>query len=93
MQEMEEYFEYVSSQKQNYSIHCLFLKSNPLNILERSRKLHSEEDIDNYYIFYQNLEKNIKFVLDTLEFDYKEFNTMKPLVETMEEVKDYISKL
>ena len=48
---MQAYIDYVQSKNELYSIHCIFLKSDPFKILERSRKLHSEKDIEQYYGF------------------------------------------
>lgn len=84
------YFEYVEQKKKEYTIYCIFLKSDPRKILERSRKLHSEKDINDVIAFYSDLEKNIKYVLDKLKIKYKEFNTMKSIDETMEEITNYI---
>ena len=88
--QLNEYFKYVSMQNNIYSIHCIFLKSSPYKILERSRKLHSEEDISQYYNFYEKLQINIKYVLEKLKLDYREFDTMKPLEITMKEIINYI---
>lgn len=91
--DFEDYFDYVKNMQEEYSIHCIFLKSDPYKILDRSRKLHSEEDIEEYYEFYEKLNENIKYVLNKLELDYKEFNTMKDIEITVEEVKEYLKKL
>ena len=91
--EFEDYFKYVKNMEKVYSIHCIFLKSDPYKILERSRKLHSEEDIEEYYEFYERLGENIKYVLEKLDLDYREFNTMKAIEVTVEEVKEYLKEI
>lgn len=90
---IQDYFKYVKEQEDSYSIYCIFLKSDPLKILERSQKLHTEDNIKQYYGFYKKLEINIKYVLDKLEFKYKEFNTMKEISETMKEITEYIKEI
>lgn len=90
---MTDYFKFVKAQAKSYDIHCIFLVSDPQKILERSRKLHSEADIEQYYDFYRNLEYNIRLVLDLLEFDYKVFDTMKPLATTICEVTNFLETL
>lgn len=93
IESLDEYLGYVREQSKIHDIHCVFLKSNPLKILDRSRKLHSEEDIDQYYEFYQKLGENILYILKVTGLDYREFDTMKPLEETLEEVKQYLREI
>lgn len=84
--ELEEYIKYVKQEMKRYNVYCFFLKSDPYKILERSRKLHSEEDIDQYYDFYIALEKNIQKILESQEIPFTEFNTMKPIEITINEI-------
>ena len=93
IEELEEYIEYVKKQGEKYNIFCVFLKSDYLKILERSRKLHSENDICQYYEFYKKLGENILKTLDILGFPYKIFNTMKRVEETVKEVNQYLIKI
>ena len=93
IENLEEYLEYVKEQNEIHEIHCVFLKSNPLKILDRSRKLHSEEDIAQYYEFYERLGENILYILKVTGLDYREFDTMKPIEETLKEVKAYLDEI
>lgn len=93
LKDLKEYMDYVKEQMDYYNVSCLFLKSDPTKILDRSRKLHSEEDVEQYYDFYILLEQNIQKILETLQVPFKEFNTMKPFDITINEVLTYIKQL
>ncbi len=93
LDDLKDYLEYVKKQMANYNVYCLFLKSDPTKILERSRKLHSENDVEQYFDFYRMLEINIKKVLQTLNVTFTEINTMKPFDITMNEVLNFIKKI
>lgn len=93
LDDLKEYMEYVKQQMCNYNVHCLFLKSDPTKILDRSRKLHSEEDVEQYFEFYKLLEKNIQKILESVSVPFREFNTMKPFEVTMNEVLTYIEEV
>lgn len=84
--DLEEYLNYVEQQMKYYNVHCFFLKSDPTKILSRSRKLHSEADVEQYYDFYRELEENIQRVLERAKVPFTEFNTMKPFETTICEV-------
>lgn len=89
--ELSEYLDYVKAQMQKHDVYCIFLKSDPHKILERSRKLHTESDIGQYYSFYERLEENIRIVINLLDVNHRVFDSMKSIEETMEEIVEYIS--
>ena len=91
--DISEYLEYVKNKQKELKILCFYLKSNPYKILERSRKLHTEEDIDKYYTFYEKLQLNIEYILKLLNTDYYEFNTTKSIEETKKEIQECLFKL
>ena len=93
LEDLKEYMVYVRQQMNIHNVYCLFLKSDPTKILERSRKLHSEDDVEQYYDFYKLLEENIQKILKSLKASYKEFDTMKPLDITIKEVLNYFEEI
>lgn len=92
LKDLKDYMDYVRQQMNYYNVSCIFLKSDPTKILDRSRKLHSEADVEQYYDFYKLLEQNIQKVLKTVEVPFKEFNTMKPFYVTIDEVLTYLKQ-
>lgn len=93
LKDLTEYIDYVKQQMTCYQVQCFFLKSDPTKILERSRKLHTEADVEQYYEFYQLLEHNIQRVLEYLNLPFYEFNTMKPFDVTINEVLTCIKEI
>lgn len=93
VEDISKYLEYVKNEQKKLKIVCFYLKSNPYKILERSRKLHTEEDIGKYYSFYEELQLNIEYILKLLNVDFYEFNTTKPIEETKIEIQECLFKL
>ena len=91
--EIADYINYVKKKQEELNIIYFYLISDPHKILERSRKLHTEEDIGKYYSFYERLNQNIEYVLKKLEANYYEFDTRKNIEETKKEIDDCILKL
>lgn len=91
--DLKDYMEYVKQQMNRYHVYCLFLKSDPTKILDRSRKLHSEEDVEQYFEFYKLLEENIQKILESLKVPFREFNTMKQFEVTINEVLTYLEEI
>ena len=85
--EIADYINYVKKKQEELNIIYFYLISDPHKILERSRKLHTEEDIGKYYSFYERLNQNIEYVLKKLEANYYEFDTRKNIEETKKDME------
>lgn len=93
IEEILDYIEYVKEEQKRLNVICFYLKSDPYKILERSRKLHTEKDIKKYYVFYENLQVNIEYILKLLDVESYKFDTTKPIEETEREIFECLQKL
>lgn len=88
--DVSEYLNYISEIAKDINIFCIFLMSDPKLILNRSRKLHCEKDIDKYQDFYMELQDNIMWVLDNLDISFKVFDSRVPYEVVKNDILNYL---
>lgn len=93
MEELKNYFKYVSEYEKENQLYCIYLWATPSVLKTRFSRLHLQNEYEYIYNFYKNLNCNIEVVLNRLKIRYFKINAMNTREMVCKELDLVIDKI